>query len=104
LQTEEASNVFGHISTPGVKPNATTYSLLADAHLANKDPKAALAVIDKMVSINYHSKMYFCTTTLFWAMFPLGMQLTKKSLTLLKDNTLAYSASSRNIDVQKCPR
>jgi pentatricopeptide repeat protein len=63
LQTEEASNVFEHISTLGVKPNATTYSLLADAHLANKDPKAALAVIDKMVSLNYHSKMYFCTGT-----------------------------------------
>ena len=51
--------MFEHILTLGVKPNATTYSLLVDAHLANKDPKAALAVIDKMVSLNYHSKMYF---------------------------------------------
>ena len=49
--------MFEHILTLGVKPNATTYSLLVDAHLANKDPKAALAVIDKMVSLNYHSKM-----------------------------------------------
>lgn len=63
LQTDEACNVFEHISTLGVKPNATTYSLLVDAHLANKDPKAALAIIDKMVSLNYHSKMYFCTET-----------------------------------------
>jgi len=45
--------VFEHILTLGVKPNATTYSLLVDAHLANKDPKAALAVIDKMVDAGF---------------------------------------------------
>ncbi|CAL5061793.1 unnamed protein product [Urochloa decumbens] len=47
-RTEEACNVFEHLLTLGVKPNATTYSLLVDVHLANKDPKSALAVIDKM--------------------------------------------------------
>ncbi|CAN6225963.1 unnamed protein product [Urochloa humidicola] len=47
-RTEEACNVFEHVLTLGVKPNATTYSLLVDVHLANKDPKSALAVIDKM--------------------------------------------------------
>lgn len=47
--------MFEHISTLGVKPNATTYSLLVDAHLANKDPKSALAVIDKMVGQIYRS-------------------------------------------------
>nr|CAB3454857.1 unnamed protein product [Digitaria exilis] len=52
-RTEEACNVFEHISTLGVKPNATTYSLLVDAHLANKDPKSALAVIDKMVEAGF---------------------------------------------------
>jgi len=52
-RTEEACNVFEHILTLGVKPNATTYSLLVDAHLANKDPKAALAVIDKMVDAGF---------------------------------------------------
>jgi len=64
--------VFEHILTLGVKPNATTYSLLVDAHLANKDPKAALAVIDKMVSLNYHSKMYFCIETSLIIMFGSG--------------------------------
>ncbi|TKW35629.2 hypothetical protein SEVIR_2G389500v4 [Setaria viridis] len=52
-RTDEACNVFEHISTLGVKPNATTYSLLVDAHLANKDPKAALAIIDKMVDAGF---------------------------------------------------
>lgn len=52
-KTEEASNVFQHVLTLGVKPNATTYSLLVDAHLANKDPKAALAIIDKMVDAGF---------------------------------------------------
>lgn len=33
----------------GVKPNSTTYLLLVNAHLVNKDQKAALAVIDEMV-------------------------------------------------------
>ncbi|KAJ1291744.1 hypothetical protein BS78_02G339700 [Paspalum vaginatum] len=52
-KTEEACNVFQHVLTLGVKPNATTYSLLVDAHLANKDPKAALAIIDKMVDAGF---------------------------------------------------
>ncbi|CAN6168684.1 unnamed protein product [Urochloa humidicola] len=52
-RTEEACNVFEHILTLGVKPNATTYSLLVDVHLANKDPKSALAVIDKMVDAGF---------------------------------------------------
>lgn len=51
--------MFQHILTLGVKPNATTYSLLVDAHLANKDPKAALAIIDEMVSPNYNLKCIF---------------------------------------------
>jgi pentatricopeptide repeat protein len=59
LQTGEACNVFQHVLTLGVKPNATTYSLLVDAHLANKDPKAALAIIDEMVSPNYNLKCIF---------------------------------------------
>lgn len=46
--------MFQHVLTLGVKPNSTTYSLLVDAHLANKDPKAALAIIDEMVSPNYN--------------------------------------------------
>ncbi|ONM59420.1 Pentatricopeptide repeat-containing protein mitochondrial [Zea mays] len=51
-QTGEACNVFQHVLTLGVKPNATTYSRLVDAHLANKDPKAALAIIDEMVQVD----------------------------------------------------
>lgn len=41
--------MFEHLVSLGVKPNATTYSMLVDAHLINRDPKAALAVIDEMV-------------------------------------------------------
>lgn len=36
----------------GVKPNATTYSLIVDAHLINRDPKSALKVIGEMVCMN----------------------------------------------------
>jgi hypothetical protein len=59
LQTDEGCNVFQHMLGVGVKPNATTYSLLADVHIVNRDPKAALAVIDQMVSPNGHSKNAF---------------------------------------------
>lgn len=52
-KTEEASNVFQHLTSLDVKPNATTYSLLVDAHLVNRDPKAALAVIDEMVDAGF---------------------------------------------------
>lgn len=48
-QTFEASRVFEHLVSVGVKPNATSYTLLVDAHLINRDPKAALSVIDEMV-------------------------------------------------------
>lgn len=36
----------------GVKPNATTYLVLVDAHLINRDPKAALSTVDKMVILS----------------------------------------------------
>ncbi|KAL6656909.1 hypothetical protein ACP70R_004689 [Stipagrostis hirtigluma subsp. patula] len=52
-KTGEACNVFQHLLSLGVKPNATTYSLLVDAHLVNRDPKAALAVIDEMVDAGF---------------------------------------------------
>ncbi|KAL9149166.1 hypothetical protein ABFS82_12G092600 [Erythranthe guttata] len=45
---DEAVKVFEHCIGLGVKPNMTTYSLLIDAHLTTRDPKAALAVIDHM--------------------------------------------------------
>jgi hypothetical protein len=60
LQTDEACNVFQHILSVGVKPNATTYSLLVDAHIVNRDLKGTLAVIDQMVSPNCYSKFFFC--------------------------------------------
>ncbi|XP_072977545.1 pentatricopeptide repeat-containing protein At1g26460, mitochondrial [Typha angustifolia] len=52
-KTAEASNVFEHLVSIGVKPNATTYSLLVDAHLVNRDAKAALAVVDEMVEVGF---------------------------------------------------
>ncbi|KAK9116491.1 hypothetical protein Sjap_015438 [Stephania japonica] len=48
-KTFEASRVFDHLLSLGVKPNARSYSILVDAHLINRDQKAALSVIDEMV-------------------------------------------------------
>ncbi|KAL9389185.1 hypothetical protein Peur_017790 [Populus x canadensis] len=52
-KTFEASNVFEHLVSLGVKPNAMSYSLLVDAHLINRDTKAAVLVIDKMDSAGF---------------------------------------------------
>eukprot|EP01018_Ginkgo_biloba_P030852 Gb_21554 [translate_table: standard] len=52
-QTFEASNVFGHMTNLGVKPNEKSYSLLIDAHLVNRDPKSALAVVNDMMTAGY---------------------------------------------------
>lgn len=52
-KTAEASKVFEHLLSLGVKPNATTYSLLVDTHLVNRDQKAALSVIDAMVEAGF---------------------------------------------------
>ncbi|KAK4777849.1 hypothetical protein SAY87_018036 [Trapa incisa] len=48
-KTIEASSVFEHLMSVGVKPNAMTYSVLVDAHIISRDPKAALSMVDKMV-------------------------------------------------------
>ncbi|KAH7652367.1 Tetratricopeptide-like helical domain-containing protein [Dioscorea alata] len=48
-KTSEASKVFEHLVSLGVKPNATTFALLVDVHLINRDQKVALSVIDDMV-------------------------------------------------------
>ncbi|KAK4423690.1 Pentatricopeptide repeat-containing protein, mitochondrial [Sesamum alatum] len=50
---DEAVKVFEHFVALGVKPNATTYSLLIDAHLIKRDPKGALSVIDEMIYAGY---------------------------------------------------
>ncbi|XP_057810756.1 pentatricopeptide repeat-containing protein At1g26460, mitochondrial [Salvia miltiorrhiza] len=50
---DEAVKVFEHFVGQGVKPNATTYSLLVDAHLVKRDPKAALSIVDEMVIAGY---------------------------------------------------
>ncbi|KAH7516078.1 hypothetical protein FEM48_Zijuj10G0096500 [Ziziphus jujuba var. spinosa] len=52
-KTFEASRVFEHLLGLGVKPNAMSYSLLVDAHLINRDPKAALSAIDDMVNAGF---------------------------------------------------
>ncbi|OWM89474.1 pentatricopeptide repeat-containing protein At1g26460, mitochondrial [Punica granatum] len=52
-KTSEASRVFEHLLSVGVKPNAMTYSVLVDAHLINRDPKAALSVVDEMVTAGF---------------------------------------------------
>ncbi|XP_078430211.1 tetratricopeptide repeat (TPR)-like superfamily protein [Wolffia australiana] len=52
-KTFEASRVFEHMTSLGVKPNSTTYQLLIEAHLMNKDQKAALAVVDEMAEAGF---------------------------------------------------
>ncbi|XP_058070363.1 pentatricopeptide repeat-containing protein At1g26460, mitochondrial [Magnolia sinica] len=52
-KTFEASRVFEHLTSLGVKPNAMSYSLLVGAHLINRDPKAAVSVIDEMVKAGF---------------------------------------------------
>jgi pentatricopeptide repeat protein len=53
LQTFEATNVFEHLVSIGVKPDSRTYSLLVDAHLINRDPKSALTVVDDMIKAGF---------------------------------------------------
>ncbi|KAJ3673109.1 hypothetical protein LUZ60_006483 [Juncus effusus] len=52
-KTAEACNVFEHLVSIGVKPNATTYSQLVDAHLINRDQNSALNVINDMVEAGF---------------------------------------------------
>ncbi|KAH6763089.1 Tetratricopeptide repeat superfamily protein [Perilla frutescens var. hirtella] len=50
---DEAVKVFEHFVGVGVKPNAFTYSLLVDAHVVRRDPRAALSLIEEMVIEGY---------------------------------------------------
>ncbi|GMH01789.1 hypothetical protein Nepgr_003628 [Nepenthes gracilis] len=52
-KTSEASRVFEHLISLSIKPNAMSYSLLVDAHLINRDPKAAISVADQMVEAGF---------------------------------------------------
>ncbi|CAI0463093.1 unnamed protein product, partial [Linum tenue] len=52
-KTDEASKVLEHMIGLGIKPNAMSYSLIIDAHLINRDVKAALSTIGQMVSEGY---------------------------------------------------
>ncbi|KAL0695388.1 hypothetical protein Bca4012_062568 [Brassica carinata] len=52
-KTPEATRVYSHLVGEGVKPDARTFSLLVDAHLINRDPKSALAVIDDMIKAGF---------------------------------------------------
>lgn len=52
-KTFEATRVFEHLCSLGVKPNAMSYSLLVDAHLINRDPKAALSIIEAMLEAGF---------------------------------------------------
>ncbi|CAL5419086.1 unnamed protein product [Camellia sinensis] len=53
LMTSEASSVFDHLISKGVKPNSTTYSLFVNTHLIKRDQKAALSVINEMVNSGF---------------------------------------------------
>ncbi|MCL7045143.1 hypothetical protein MKW94_001766 [Papaver nudicaule] len=52
-KTPEASKVFEHLTGLGVKPNATSYVMLVNAHLINRDTKAAVSVVDEMVNAGH---------------------------------------------------
>ncbi|KAF2325459.1 hypothetical protein GH714_028879 [Hevea brasiliensis] len=52
-KTFEATRLFDHMVTLGIKPNSTSYSLLVDVHLINGDAKSALSVIDEMVPVGF---------------------------------------------------
>ncbi|CAN8291533.1 unnamed protein product [Cochlearia groenlandica] len=52
-KTFEATRVYEHLVSVGVKPDARTFSLLVDAHLINRDPKSALTVIDDMINAGF---------------------------------------------------
>ncbi|KAJ8774534.1 hypothetical protein K2173_016980 [Erythroxylum novogranatense] len=52
-KTAETSEVFEHLISLGIKPNAMSYSLLVDAHIINRDAKSALSVINEMVSAGF---------------------------------------------------
>ncbi|XP_030482590.2 pentatricopeptide repeat-containing protein At1g26460, mitochondrial [Cannabis sativa] len=52
-KTFEASRVFEHMLSLDTKPNAKSYMILVDAHLINRDQKAALSVIDSMVNAGF---------------------------------------------------
>lgn len=52
-KTFEAARVFEHMVSLGIKPNSTSYALLVDAHIINRDVKTALSVIDEMVSVGF---------------------------------------------------
>ncbi|KAL2455394.1 Pentatricopeptide repeat-containing protein, partial [Abeliophyllum distichum] len=50
---DEAVKVYEHFVGLGIKPNATTYSLLVNAHLIERDPKAAISVIEDMIQAGH---------------------------------------------------
>ncbi|KAL2905421.1 hypothetical protein RDABS01_004131 [Bienertia sinuspersici] len=50
---EDLLSPFTSLYSLGVKPNAMSYSLLVDAHLINRDPKAALSVLNAMVEAGF---------------------------------------------------
>ncbi|VVA92738.1 unnamed protein product [Arabis nemorensis] len=52
-KTSEATRVYEHLVSLGVKPDPRTYSMLVDAHLINRDPKSALTVIDDMINAGF---------------------------------------------------
>ncbi|ONK60253.1 uncharacterized protein A4U43_C08F16100 [Asparagus officinalis] len=52
-KTSEAASVFEHLVSKDVKPNATTYRLLIEANLVNRDPKAAISMLDQMVDAGF---------------------------------------------------
>ncbi|KAF5956935.1 hypothetical protein HYC85_004160 [Camellia sinensis] len=51
--TSEASSVFDHLISKGVKPNSTTYSLFVNTHLIKREQKAALSVINETVNSGF---------------------------------------------------
>lgn len=52
-KTTEAASVFEHFASKDVKADATSYKLLIEAHLVNRDQKAAISVLDQMIEAGF---------------------------------------------------
>lgn len=61
--------VFEHFRSLGLKPNAMSFSLLVDAHLVARDPKAALSIIDEMVFASSWMKLAGISSCLLLLLF-----------------------------------
>lgn len=49
MKTPEVLQIFDYMHEVGVVPDERTYCLLVDAHVVNRDPKAAMEALHALV-------------------------------------------------------